>query len=342
MDFSHKMRIRDAKKYSFHRSKENNTCVIPSCSAVAINSHLFQKQRVLREIAERGRVYVSTVDSFEREVRVKFVSKSIGKSVTVPLLCSEHDESIFKDIESGEIDFENQRHHILLAYRPMLNTVWEDRMVVKVGNESIESYCNKPVNLAKEADKIFIGTLEQSLLLKEHSLSLLEKDVFDGSCDNFTFFYRKLPPLGVSATGIYGDINGPAYGAERWLGEGNCLVFGGVGLGCPASVFVNLITLENETVLSIGFLKIDEDIISDYIKNIRKCQDNELLEIISDLILKGFLTVYYGPEFYRNNIERNEERIIDTMQRTLSCHHEDDPIGALKKIPSFNLFDPKN
>ena len=96
-------------------------CLCPNCSKNAINSHLVQQHPFLESIAEEGFLY--QIKDNEIDPRSGDFSDSKGLRLSIrqvlsfPLFCSEHDNSLFKSIETENVDFNSPQTFVLFSLR---------------------------------------------------------------------------------------------------------------------------------------------------------------------------------------------------------------------------------
>ena len=96
-------------------------CLNPSCNSKAINSHIVQKNRYLKNIATLESKVVVHETSFFNDPITIFRERGLNQVLSFPGFCKKHDDAIFKSIEKKEINFQNWRSLHLLCYRTELN-----------------------------------------------------------------------------------------------------------------------------------------------------------------------------------------------------------------------------
>lgn len=96
-------------------------CLCPGCIKNAINSHLIQQHPYLESIAENGYLYQIKDNEINPRSGDFSDSKeqvlSLRQVLSMPLFCSEHDNQLFKPIESGEIDFDSALTFLRFGFR---------------------------------------------------------------------------------------------------------------------------------------------------------------------------------------------------------------------------------
>ena len=90
------------------------TCVYPGCSRKLINSHLIPENILRSHFGSYCKEYRRMSDN---ALIGQFVKTATGKAGTLPVFCSEHDNKLFREIDTLEIDFLSQKHLFLLALK---------------------------------------------------------------------------------------------------------------------------------------------------------------------------------------------------------------------------------
>lgn len=106
---------------------QDRICMAPNCDEKAINSHVLQKNGILREISDKKHIYqFGTNSQFQTEKKGLFSIKSIGinDAYTFPGFCKTHDSDIFKPIELKNRLTDNLENTArLLSYRSLCNEI---------------------------------------------------------------------------------------------------------------------------------------------------------------------------------------------------------------------------
>lgn len=158
-------------------------CLIPNCSKKAINSHLVQQHPFLESIAEDGKVYqigdneISPMSGDFSDLKEK--TFSIQQALSMPLFCSQHDNDLFKLIESGNIDYESTKTFLLFSLRGLASQRYleEKRQVLyqNTGNEG------EPFDVQRDYSKHVINRFDSTLgiLLQDIEKQTYDKYVFE-------------------------------------------------------------------------------------------------------------------------------------------------------------------
>jgi hypothetical protein len=118
-------------------------CFDPSCNENSINSHLLQQNGMLNEISENGHfIEVKMTDVFKwapKQTPLEFKLVGISKAISQPLFCNKHDTSLFKEIESKNIDFKNYRSQLLFSYRTICSELRKKQLNIEVYERLLNS-----------------------------------------------------------------------------------------------------------------------------------------------------------------------------------------------------------
>lgn len=106
-------------------------CAYPGCPCDAINSHLLQKNRWLKNIAEDGKVLQlddehlqSLLDGDENGNVYSIMS--INRALSLPIYCAQHDQRLFRDFEVRDLDLNNEEHLLKMSYRAFCSVLAQE------------------------------------------------------------------------------------------------------------------------------------------------------------------------------------------------------------------------
>ena len=123
-------------------------CAYPNCQCDAINSHLLQKNRWLKQIAEDGKVLQMSDEQEQSlldgdENGNVYAELSINKAMSLPIFCALHDQKVFKDCEVKELDLSNKLHLLKLSYRAFCAAMAQEkrRNIFYHINPTINNFC---------------------------------------------------------------------------------------------------------------------------------------------------------------------------------------------------------
>lgn len=172
-----KLQIINLKKtYNKIRAKHMSkkwTCMFENCNEDSINSHILQKNGILREISDQNHL-IQLSHNFEinNEIDISFQFRKIGinEAYSFPGFCRFHDNHLFKQIESKSfIDFRENKNSLLFSYRTICDELRRKEII-------------------RDIQKEFMGylTSEQQL-----DIIFFLKSLNEG-IDNLTFFKNEI------------------------------------------------------------------------------------------------------------------------------------------------------
>lgn len=177
-------------------------CLCPNCGRNAINSHLIQQHPYLESIAEDG--YLYQIKDNEIDPRSGDFSDSreqilsIRQVLSMPLFCSEHDNGLFKSIESGDIDFKSANTFLLFSLRGIASQRYlEEKRQVHYQNTGFEG---EPFDVQREYSKYVIDRFDCTL-------NMLMRDIAEKSYGEYEFNAVDLPWLPVCGSDAVVDEN---------------------------------------------------------------------------------------------------------------------------------------
>ena len=100
--------------------KEIKTCYHPECNEKSINSHILQKNGILSSIAFDNHLWEHQINHF-KEPHFYFKRTGINEIFSFKCFCENHDNQLFKKIESKNIDFTDYESLLLFTLRTIYN-----------------------------------------------------------------------------------------------------------------------------------------------------------------------------------------------------------------------------
>ena len=78
------------------------------CHETSINSHLLMRNGILNYVAENGKVVelrAKAIEAIKKGDNALFFKEvGISQAISLPIFCKLHDTTLFKEIESGDVD----------------------------------------------------------------------------------------------------------------------------------------------------------------------------------------------------------------------------------------------
>lgn len=177
-------------------------CLCPGCKKNAINSHLVQQHPFLESVAEEGKVY--QIKDNEIDPRSGDFSDSreqilsIRHVLSMPLFCSEHDNNLFKPIESREIGYDSAQTFLLFSLRALASQRYlEEKRQVLYQNSGFEG---EAFVVQRDYSKHILDRFDSTI-------GLLYGDVASLVYDDYVFQMVDLPYMPVCGSDAIVDEN---------------------------------------------------------------------------------------------------------------------------------------
>lgn len=180
-------------------------CLCPGCEKNAINSHLVQQHPFLESIAEDGKLYQikdNEVNPLSGDFSdSKELTLSIRQVLSMPLFCSQHDNDLFKSIESGFVDLANPATPLLFSLRGLAGQRFlESKRQVFYQTTGYEG---ELFDLQREYSEFVIKGFDCTL-------SMLLNDLQNQTYQEYIFEVVDLPYLPVCGSDVLTDDDGMA------------------------------------------------------------------------------------------------------------------------------------
>lgn len=312
------------------RAKEApRQCCIPDCNETAIDSHLLQRNGILKQLSENtSKLYELKHNPFNEDT-FYFKLEGISNTLTFPGFCNKHDTEIFKSIEGSNVNYFDYKTQLLFAYRAVTNERRKKEIIIDfynriLGANTLRAALNQKYFTHIEQSK------EQELLGIQDELyfeNLLLNDILENSdSENFSFITHELPRVDLCASGVF------TY--ETTL-EINQLYEQGKIQEPLSEIYFNLLPVDEKTYLIIGCANERKTKCWDYIKEFIKVTPQESLKRISDLLLLQLENWLCSPSFYKHNILDRQKKIVSLTHMAIRNLDE-------RRELDFNLFDRLN
>lgn len=255
---------------------QKSLCMCPECKNFAINSHVFQEERILRPIAPKNHLYCFEPNSlFNLDQRYRYKWRGITQVLAFPGFCNPHDNSIFSFIEKEDnIDWFNPKAQFLIGYKSLCRELYIKQISLKCNesilaefklNTEIEGKINSKISGLKMGINDFVRYKE-----------FIENGIFENNFENYSFTTFQLPfnielcvssPISVSYS----------------LDLPNKDIF---EADLPETNIINIFPYKGSTYIIIGFATGFENRWANALAEILKTQDSYLIcKSLSDLIL---------------------------------------------------------
>lgn len=305
-------------------------CYNPNCKNKAIRSHIQQVEGSIRKIssADGKIIQLEDLDRNFNDKPYGFKEKGIkqkGDVLTFWGFCNPCDSRIFKNIESGHINYASYYNQILFSYRGFLSEFYKQEYNLKWYELIFKSN-----QLSDETKKIHENLyLKFSLSIREGKFikKLFESDLKKATT-NFEFIHFKLPLIEVCTSTSYSfpkEIRLDNTQLKELISKDSFPPF-------SRYYFINLIPTKDELNVILGYnldqvLKLHLDL-----NKISRLTKNEKMKLISDILIRHVETWFISKSLY--NIWR-DRKLDNEILRQIGKYL---PAKMKEKYVRFNLF----
>lgn len=294
-------------------NSQMNKCLEKSmtCKQKAIRAHSVQNARVLDLLCDAGHVIQIKLDTKD-DAPPTPAFKPIGRkqATTFAGLCSEHDRTIFEDIDTAPIDMNNKRQMFLLSYRAILREL-HTTMDAAV---SIQEAYQKLIQLGLESkDQPSPAGMEAVFQMMKAWRTYRYKFKYDEIEQKETyddiFHFNKIiatTQATVAASVLFGIGK---YSTEKDL----------------VGVILNIIPLDSEkTLFSLGYLPEHEATVRANFTNLFTAEGYYFNYLVSKLLLKNGENFVINPSYFNAWDSNKKEKILNYFTETMFNEQHDE------------------
>lgn len=189
--------------------KHHYKCLCPGCTKNSINSHLVQQHPFLESIAESGYLYQildNEIDPRSGDTNdLKERQLSIRNALSFPLFCAEHDNNLFKPIETGQLVVSSVDTFLRFGLRALASQRFlEAKRQVLYQNTGFDGW---PFDLQRDYSKHIIDRFD-------YTISVLLKDINAQSFNDYVHDVIELPFQPICGSDAVVDEDEMAYSYE--------------------------------------------------------------------------------------------------------------------------------
>lgn len=161
-------------------------CNYPGCKCKAINSHVMQRSRYVKSIAEEGLVLQMADEHLQPLIDGDengnfFMLLSTKKAMSLPIYCEDrqHDQKLFKTIEQKEMDLDSYDTFLRLSYRAYCAARAQEqrRSILYDINPTINTFCQgEPFDIQKNYSHNVIEAMASGI---EHCYTSMKERRYD-------------------------------------------------------------------------------------------------------------------------------------------------------------------
>jgi hypothetical protein len=190
-------------------------CIYDNCNHKSINSHLLQQKRILNNIVEAGHLIELKANSIfksEKENILLMGKVGVKDALSIPLFCSFHDNSLFKEIETYNVDFYQYKTAMLFSYRALCAELRRKEKLIEAEKRKLNSQIIKRESgflryfFEKNISKNLINSFELGIKDIRYFKEEFDKYFLDDTLRDFHFSVYEYEFLKVCTSAIFSKI----------------------------------------------------------------------------------------------------------------------------------------
>lgn len=243
-------------------------CHHPNCKNHAINSHMVQRNRFLRRIAEDGKVLQmsdSQMQSLMDEEK-PYELHDLKDAMSLPVFCAQHDGKLFHKIEQVEPDMMDIKTLLLMSYRAECGVYEQEnrRQLFYQTNPLYNPFC---VGWAFKEQKEHSKAV---LKMFEDDINKIHRAIKEGNDDAYAFVVYDVPFKGICLSDVV-------------FLESDLISEKGKDVPCLSPLYIHALPQDNDiTKVALGYRKDSKNsFIQQIIENWEKGDyPNRILELM--------------------------------------------------------------
>lgn len=305
---------------------QNQKCLAPGqvCRQKVRDCHSVQMKRVLVELAENSHLICIREDTSllreanldnDRYLDVMYDRISIDKATTFTGLCSVHDQTIFRPIDTEPIDLFNDEHCFLLSYRAVLKRLTLHYRLAKVLQSS---YLKKSKIAGLSEDELGPDAVAPVL----QALSAAQFELYKKQFDHI---YLEKKYSDIYSRSLILDCN-PTFAAC------DVTVFGTKG-NSPLYLSFNIFPFDGKMQVLFSCLIDDKDALDQFLEALFRSTIDEQKYWISTFALKCCEDIVFSPSYFSTWSQAKKDQILHLFWRKMK------QISLSYDNALFNIFD---
>jgi hypothetical protein len=273
--------------------KKIRTCFHPNCIEKSINSHILQKNGILSLISEDRHVMQLIINQFnEPSIYIKEVG--LNDAFSFNCFCNEHDTNLFQQIEKSDIDFEDYRSCLLFTLR----TIYYEKFKKLV---NVDMYSCLESNHSNLYDlRMLRGmSLNESIGLVDidRTETLIWNDLTNNS-ESYVFRIREIATKEICLSSFYTYETSEELNFYQLMNR--------KPKEEVIDIFVTFFPYKDKSIFMMGFKKVDEKIVSEYVDSFFTDSEEKLESKITNLMLFQCETWAMSPSLYNKRLKGND------------------------------------
>lgn len=281
-------------------------CMHQNCSKNAIKSHVLQKNGILNTIAENGHIMEFGIHPFDANL---FKFKKVGlDNINNPFIfmgfCQEHDTSIFESIEKNQANYHEYKNQLLVNYRGLLNEKRKKEILIDWNNSRL---LHDELKGQEDADKLKEEIQGYELANEDckYLIDKMEEDLFlQKDTKNFIFHTKSISKIPICCSAVFTYETTDEINEMR---ENEPLTY----------IFLTIFPLETETLFIVGYSVDRQHKCQNYIDDMLSKTENELLELLSSILIGQIETWITSVSFYEENLKPIQNQLIDIINNVV-------------------------
>ncbi|MBA7588982.1 hypothetical protein ES708_31054 [subsurface metagenome] len=200
-DYKFIQKLDDSRKEVFSRKRK---CLFPDCNDIAINSHVFQKRKILDQISKPDNHFYSlnfpSVFLINKNPIIKLRKVGIIDGYSFPGFCNLHDNKIFAPIEKDSINLFSSIVQALFTYRTLCSELRKKEIAKDLNVEIAKIiYTEKREGWLFDYGRMGFQISDYRLSIKDLNFfkANLEDEIFSSNKSQFNYTTLQFPRLDV-------------------------------------------------------------------------------------------------------------------------------------------------
>lgn len=295
---------------------KNRKCFF--CDEDAIMSHVIWKAGILKPISTNSHLIELNIQNRVRHENINFIKSGLKKILSFKGFCNYHDNNIFSKVETKNVNFTERINQILISIRGLYFEIRKKEITIDFFKSQIEKNIIPQQNyfLQNRIKRIshaindlhyFIKNLNQEVLYPEK---------------HYNFIYKEVCPIEVVTSSLF-----TTEGINTMKSMSKIKNWESIPTN---SVLFTTFPYNGKSIILFGFS--NEFILNkDIIKRINNYNEEELLHLVSNILIERIESWAVSFKFYEEKIKKQENRIISEFIKPAV-----DFTGELNK--EINLF----
>ncbi len=302
-------------------------CIFPdksTCSSKTIKAHSIQRNKVLKNISERGMVISGDIQKtlFTRE----FEKVGINSASTFFGFCNYHDALIFSEIENSRYKG-SQEQNFLFAYRACCLEYVKKKEDCCFYKSLLKRYANtsKEIHVRSKLYEAQVGLSDLTNILEYFSNELIkQRDLRNFKIINtatFSISYESLIAVN-SLFFLHYDF------------QGNLINDLSDPSKVPAPIFLNVFPENGKTIILLSYLTDDVKTYRNILHQLNSFSHSEIENFFSNLIITHCENFFISPLKYKKISKKLRRLFVSKFMNTLTKPYDSDYLSKR----TINLF----